>query len=208
MARAHCAACLSMLVVATVAGVRVGSQSAAPFGASPGNTSHSLRRLDPTAFHRHANEVVCLPVSLETARNATTLLRGHVGRALTSGIVVEDANHLGLLNAIAGNNVFATMYTTWCANCIMWLRQGGPLDQIVDIIDQKGLGGQVKVFKVNIERADVDRAMLQMQGFGSMFVPAIFAVKKGTDPVIYSGTSMDRPEAIFAWLAQQLDLAV
>eukprot|EP00929_Paragymnodinium_shiwhaense_P015670 TRINITY_DN123769_c0_g1_i1.p1 TRINITY_DN123769_c0_g1~~TRINITY_DN123769_c0_g1_i1.p1 ORF type:complete len:209 (+),score=23.75 TRINITY_DN123769_c0_g1_i1:145-771(+) len=121
---------------------------------------------------------------------------------------VEDTNHQGVFDAAKANNVLVTLYTTWCPNCQVFLREGGPLDEVVGKLKADGLTDKVTILKVDLEGSGVDRDALSMAGFSTAFVPGLFSQKKGiaTLPNEYSGPTSAFSSQIYDWVLQSLDL--
>mmetsp|Transcript_50613 Transcript_50613/g.161943 ORF Transcript_50613/g.161943 Transcript_50613/m.161943 type:complete len:210 (+) Transcript_50613:37-666(+) len=192
------AACVFALVAASAVGAPVGLRggSVEPRLAAAGGTGR--HRLNATRRH------VCLPIPNGTLWNGTRLLRRSAEGGAAPQVEVEDVDHSGLLRAAAESHVFATLYTTTCPNCIIWLSEGGRLDQVTDMIQTHGLAGKVKVLTVDVGSPTVDNQLLSDTGYHSWFVPALFAVPRGEAPVLYTSTSVDPAYTIFNWLQQTL----
>eukprot|EP00927_Polykrikos_kofoidii_P061103 TRINITY_DN55995_c0_g1_i1.p1 TRINITY_DN55995_c0_g1~~TRINITY_DN55995_c0_g1_i1.p1 ORF type:complete len:206 (+),score=13.87 TRINITY_DN55995_c0_g1_i1:80-697(+) len=119
-----------------------------------------------------------------------------------------DVDNEGFFKALEQNNVFLSVYTTWCPDCALWLRQDGPWEEVSSQIERSGLKDHITVLTLNIERDTVDEDALRQFGLDSFWVPALYTVKKGlaSTPSQYSGTSHDYPQSIFAWIQTSLNL--
>uniref|UniRef100_A0A7R9ZYQ8 Thioredoxin domain-containing protein n=1 Tax=Pyrodinium bahamense TaxID=73915 RepID=A0A7R9ZYQ8_9DINO len=149
----------------------------------------------------------CLPMPSGTPQeNATVLLRGSVTSPVQLAAEIQEVTHDRLFQAMQESHVFVSLYTSWCPTCQLWLLEGGPLEQLARLVHERGLEDTVRVLKLNIDTQGVDRRALRNAGFRFDYVPAIFAIKRGRRPALYTGTSLDGATAIFAWIESTLEL--